>query len=69
MQNVLRIWLSATALFIVCAMIWAFAPVLVPAIGITFGLGGVVAGIVWLARRLERARGGAGPEGPGMISR
>ena len=49
----LAIWFLATALLLAAGLIWAFAPVLVPFIAITAGLGGVVAVIVALTRRLE----------------
>ena len=52
-MGVLAIWFLATALFLAGWLIWAFAPVLVPFIVITAGLGGIVAVIVALARRLE----------------
>ena len=56
-QQLLRLWLIGSALFLAGALIWAFVPVLVPVLGITAGIGGLVAGIVWGARRLERRRG------------
>jgi len=57
MGTVLRVWLLATAAFLAGAMIWAFVPVLVPVIGLTVGIGGLVAVIVGLARWIERSRG------------
>jgi hypothetical protein len=63
MQKILRIWFLATGVFLAGAMIWAFAPVLVPIIGLTAAIGVLVAGIVGLARRIERIRGGAPPNG------
>lgn len=58
MQQVLRLWFLATGVFLAAAMIWAFVPVLVPILGLTAALGGLVAGIVAFARWLERLRGG-----------
>lgn len=59
MQGVLRIWFLATGLFLSVAMIWAFVPVLVPILGLTAAIGIVVAGMVGLARWIERLRGGS----------
>ena len=53
-MRLLAIWFLATGLFLLAALIWVFVPVLVPFIGITLGLGGLVAVIVALARRLEK---------------
>ena len=50
-------WLGGTVLAILGALIWNFAPVLVPAIGVTIGLAVIVAAIVRAARWLERAAG------------
>jgi hypothetical protein len=55
-MSVLRLWLLATAAFIVGAMTWGFVPILVPIVMVLGGLGALVAGIVWLARALERRR-------------
>lgn len=57
MQTVLKVWFLATAAFLCGAMIWAFAPVLVPILGLTLGLGVLVAAIVGFARWLERHHG------------
>jgi len=59
-MSVLRIWFLATGAVILLALIWAFAPILIPMFAITAGLGVIVAGVVALARRLERARGSHG---------
>ena len=56
MQGVLRVWFLATGLFLSVAMIWAFVPVLVPILGLTAAIGIVVAGMVALARWIERLR-------------
>ena len=53
-MRVLAIWFLLSALVLLAALIWAFAPVLVPFIGITVGLGGLVAVIVALARLVEQ---------------
>ena len=58
----LRIWLIGTAVFLAIAMVWAFAPVLVPLIIVFFGLGGLVALIVGAARAYERRRDRIEPE-------
>lgn len=58
MQGVLRVWFLATGLFLSGAMIWAFVPVLVPILGLTVAIGIVVAGMVTLARWIERMRDG-----------
>lgn len=52
----LRLWLIGTAIFIVGAMIWGFAPILVPLLLVFVGLAALVAIIVRLARALERWR-------------
>jgi uncharacterized protein HemY len=52
----LRLWLIGTAVFIVGAMIWGFAPILVPLLLVFVGLAALVAVIVRLARALERWR-------------
>jgi hypothetical protein len=57
-QSILRLWFLATGLFLACAFIWSFVPVLVPILGLTVALGAVVAVIVRAARWLERIRGG-----------
>jgi hypothetical protein len=62
-MNLLRAWLFGTALFICGWAIWVFAPILVPAILVTVGLGLIVAVIVQGARRLERWRGTPPPPG------
>jgi hypothetical protein len=56
-MSVLRLWFLATGSLIVLGLIWVFAPILIPIFVITAGLGVIVAGIVALARRLEKARG------------
>lgn len=56
MQLVLRIWLLVTAGIVASALIWSFAPILVPVIALTAGIGGLVAGIVRLARRIEQRK-------------
>lgn len=57
MQIVLRLWLLATALFVGSAMVWSFAPVLVPVLGLTVAIGLLAAAIVGFARWIERKRG------------
>lgn len=54
MPTVLKLWLLATAAFLAAALIWAFAPVLVPVLGLTLGLGVLVTIIVGFARWLEQ---------------
>jgi hypothetical protein len=57
-MSLLRLWLLATGALILLAVIWAFAPILIPIFVLTAGLGVVVAGVVAAARWLERARQG-----------
>jgi len=57
MAIALKIWFLATAASLSAAVIWAFAPILVPVMALTVGLGGLVAVIVAFARWLERRRG------------
>jgi hypothetical protein len=55
-MSLLRLWLLATGTLVLLALIWAFAPILIPIFVLTAGLGVIVAGIVSAARWLERAR-------------
>lgn len=55
-MSLLRIWLTATAVLLGGAMVWAFAPILVPLFLVTIGLGGLVTLIVRGARAYERSR-------------
>lgn len=59
-MSFLRIWFLATGVVVLAGFVWAFAPILIPVVAITAGLGVIVAGVVALARRLERARGPRG---------
>jgi hypothetical protein len=59
-MSFLRLWLLATGALILLAVIWAFAPILIPIFVLTAGLGVVVAGVVSAARWLERVRQGPG---------
>ena len=58
MRSMLTIWFLATGTIVAGALIWAFVPLLVPVLGLTAALGVLVAGIVALARWIERLRGG-----------
>ncbi|MFM9941421.1 MAG: hypothetical protein ACKVP7_18205 [Hyphomicrobiaceae bacterium] len=60
-MSIVRVWFATTGILLLGAMIWAFAPVLVPFIALTLGLGLVVAAIVAVARWVERRRGGPTP--------
>lgn len=53
----LSLWFYATAAIVLGAMIFELAPILVPMLAVTVGLGVLVAGIVRAARALERRRG------------
>ena len=55
-MSFLKIWLIATAVFIVGALVWGFAPILVPLVLVFVGLTVLVAAIVRIARALERWR-------------
>lgn len=55
-MSLLKVWFGVTALFVAGAMIWAFAPLLVPMLALTAAMGALVAGIVALARWIERRR-------------
>ena len=52
----LRLWIGLTGLAILGAFTWEFVPVLIPAIAVALGFGGVSAGMIALARWLERTR-------------
>ncbi len=54
---IMTLWFTATGVFIAGALIWGFAPVLIPFIALTLGLALLVGGIVALARWYERRRG------------
>jgi hypothetical protein len=56
-MSLLRAWLWGTAALLACAMVWAFAPILVPLFGVFVVLGGLVVVIVTAARAFERRRG------------
>lgn len=56
-MNVVRLWFLATALLVAGGLIWSFAPILVPMIAITLGLGGVVVATIALAQWVDRNRG------------
>jgi hypothetical protein len=53
-MSFLRLWLGGTLVFVLAAMVWSFAPILIPVVAIAVGMGALVAGIVTLARKLER---------------
>jgi hypothetical protein len=55
-MRILRLWLFATFLAIVCGLIWGYAPILIPVLGIAAGLGLTTWGIVSGARAFERRR-------------
>ena len=62
-MSFLRIWFLATGAVVMLGFIWVFAPILIPMVVITVGLGVIVIGVVALARRIERVRGPRdGPE-------
>jgi hypothetical protein len=63
MHKVLRLWFLATGVLLAGGMIWAFAPVLVPILGLTVAIGVLVAGVVGVARRIERMKGGTPRDG------
>lgn len=56
-MSLLRAWFIGTAVLLASAMIWAFAPILVPLFGVFAALGGLVLLIVLAARAFERHRG------------
>ena len=55
-MSLLKIWFLGTALVIAGFLVWNFAPILVPVLVLTVGLGGLVAVIVGLARHYQRKR-------------
>jgi len=56
-MTLLRAWLWLSLFLVVGWLIWTFAPILVPVLLVTGGLGVLVAAIVTGARRLEKRRG------------
>lgn len=59
-RTLLRIWLGATAVVFVAALVWAFAPVLVFLALLTLGIGLLSALMIALARTLQARREGKG---------
>lgn len=60
--TLLRFWLIGSGAALAAGLIWIIAPVLFLVLALTAGLGVISAGIVMLARRLERwKRAGAPP--------
>lgn len=55
-MSFLRLWLIATVVFVIGALVWGFAPILVPLVLVFVGLAALVAVIVRLARAFERRR-------------
>ncbi len=55
-MSLIKIWFLGTALLIAGLLVWNFAPILVPVLALTIGLGGLVAAIVRLARYYQRRR-------------
>lgn len=53
-MSLLRLWFAGTLVLLGGAMVWSFAPILIPVFAIAVGMGLLVAGIVKLARKLER---------------
>lgn len=56
-MSFLRIWLVGSALVLGLVMVWAFVPILIPIAVIAAGLGALAAGMVSIARAIERRRG------------
>ena len=56
-MSIVRVWLAATFLAMVCGLIWGYAPILIPVLGVAAGLGLMTWGIVSGARAFERRRG------------
>jgi hypothetical protein len=56
-MNLLRVWFIGTAVLLASAMVWAFAPILVPFFGVSAVLAVLVVVIVSAARAFERRRG------------
>ncbi len=55
-MSLIKIWFLGTALLIAGVAMWEFAPILVPVLALTIGLGGLVAVIVGLARHYQQKR-------------
>jgi hypothetical protein len=51
-----RLWLAATVIILLGIAVWAFAPVLVFMALLTLALGGLAAGMIWLAHLLRAWR-------------
>lgn len=59
-MSLVQIWMLGTAIVVGGLMLWAFAPILIPLLLVAGGLGLVAAGIVALARCIERRRNSRG---------
>lgn len=57
-MSLVKVWFLGTALVIAGFLVWNFAPILVPLLAVTLGLGGMVMAIVGLARHYQRKRDG-----------
>ena len=55
-MSLIKIWFLGSAALIAGLLMWNFAPILVPVLALTIGLGGLVAVIVGLARHYQRKR-------------
>ena len=55
-MQLLKVWFLVTGLFLGGALVWGYAPVLIPMTLVGLGLGGLVWGILRLVRRLEPLR-------------
>ena len=55
---IVRVWLIATLSIVAGLIVWELAPILFVIALVTVGLGGVAAGMIALARWLERRRTG-----------
>ncbi len=55
-MSLIKIWFLGTAVLIAGVLMWDFAPILVPVLALTIGLGGLVSVIVGLARQYQRRR-------------
>ena len=59
-MQLVKLWFLGSGLALAALLTWSFAPVLVPMALVALALAAVVAGIVALARVIERRRGSNG---------
>ncbi len=55
-MGIVRIWLLGSVAALLLALVWAFVPILIPMAAVAGGLGVLAAGMIAVARAIERRR-------------